>query len=143
MQGRLSPSVPGRAQAFPWLFWEEEFARARECGFDTIEWLFDAERFVENPLWTVSGRERIRQQVAVTGTSVRSVCAHYFMTHSLFRVPESERARNIEVLDTLIIHGASVGVRTILVPVLETCEIRTEAERTALLEALRRPLDVA
>ena len=61
MQGRLSPPVAGRLQAFPWKSWEEEFDHARLCGFDTIEWLFQADRHEENPIWIGTGREKIRR----------------------------------------------------------------------------------
>jgi L-ribulose-5-phosphate 3-epimerase len=143
MQGRLSPPVPGRLQTFPWSTWEAEFALARSCGFDTIEWLFEEPRALDNPLWSASGRERIRRLIADTGIALRSVCADYFMAHPFFRVPDDERARSIEVLEALIVRAAGAGIRTVLVPVLETCEIRTPAEKSTLLEALRRPLAVA
>lgn len=143
MQGRLSPPVPGRLQAFPWSSWQEEFPHASSCGFDAIEWLFEEPRAADNPLWSASGRERIRQVIADTGIALRSVCADYFMAHPFFRASADERARSIEVLETLIVHAASVGIRTILVPVLETCEIRTPLEKGELLDALRQPLAIA
>lgn len=143
LQGRLSPPVPGRLQSFPWSSWEAEFQHARGCGFDAIEWLFEEPRAADNPLWSTLGRERIRRLVADTGIALRSVCADYFMAHPFFRAPADERARSIGVLETLISHAAGVGIRTILVPVLETCEIRTEQEKGELLAALRQPLAIA
>ena len=143
MQGRLSPPVPGRLQSFPWSSWEEEFPHAGRCGFDTIEWLFEEPRAADNPLWSAPGRERIRRLVADTGIALRSVCADYFMVHPFFRTTADDRTRSIEVLEALIGHAASVGIRTILVPVLETCEIRTPQEKSELLDALRQPLAIA
>jgi L-ribulose-5-phosphate 3-epimerase len=143
MQGRLSPPVSGRLQTFPWSSWEAEFQHARACGFDAIEWLFEEPRAADNPLWSTLGRERIRRLIADTGIALRSVCADYFMAHPFFRAPADERARSIEVLETLISHAAGVGIRTILVPVLETCEIRTAQEKGELLAALRQPLAIA
>lgn len=143
LQGRLSPPVPGRLQSFPWSSWEAEFQHARACGFDAIEWLFEEPRAADNPLWSTLGRERIRRLVADTGIALRSVCADYFMAHPFFRAPADERARSIGVLETLISHAAGVGIRTILVPVLETCEIRTEQEKGELLAALRQPFAIA
>lgn len=143
LQGRLSPPVPGRVQAFPWSSWEAEFEHARACGFDAIEWLFEEPRAEDNPLWSALGRERIRRLSADTGIALRSVCADYFMAHPFFRAPADECARSVEVLQTLIRHAAGVGIRTILVPVLETCEIRTPQEKDALLAALRQPLALA
>lgn len=143
MQGRLSPPVPGRLQAFPWSCWEAEFRQARACGFDAMEWLFEEPRATENPLWSAPGREKIRQLATDSGIALRSACADYFMAHPFFRVSAEERARSIEVLETLIVHAASLGIRTILVPVLETCEIRSPQEKGELLAALRQPLSIA
>src|SRR5689334_2825282 len=61
MQGRLSPQVDGRIQAFPWTHWRDEFARARECGLSLMEWTLDHDRLDENPLMTSFGRREIRQ----------------------------------------------------------------------------------
>lgn len=143
MQGRLSPPVPGRLQTFPWASWETEFEQAIACGFDAIEWLFEEPRAEHNPLWSSLGRERIRRLAADTGIALRSVCADYFMAHPFFRVSADERTRSIEVLETLIVHAARVGIQTILVPVLETCEIRTAQEKDELIDALQQPLGVA
>jgi hexulose-6-phosphate isomerase len=142
-QGRLSPPVPGRLQAFPWSSWEEEFSRARGCGFDIVEWLFEAERYEQNPICTATGLAKIRRQIAATGVQLRSVCASYFMTYPFFRVSEQERARSISVLNDLIRRAAALDVRTILLPVLEASEIRTGLEKVQLLDALSEPLSLA
>ena len=59
--------MPGRLQAFPWSSWEQEFRQAPACGFDAIEWLFTADGYQQNPIWTEAGLERIRQQATTTG----------------------------------------------------------------------------
>jgi L-ribulose-5-phosphate 3-epimerase len=143
MQGRLSPADAERPQAFPWRSWEDEFHRARECGFDALEWLFDADRYEQNPLWTDAGRKTIRRQIETTGVRVPSLCAHYFMVHPLFRVSPAERHRSVTVLNTLIGQAAEVGIRTILIPVLEDSAIRTDTEKAELLDSLRIPLSLA
>ena len=143
MQGRLSPPVTGRLQAFPWSAWEQEFHRARACGFDTIEWLFEAEGAEQNPIWAETGLERIRRQMEITGIRLHSLCADYFMAYPLFRVSEQERAHNASVLNKLILQAARVGIRTILLPVLEVTNIRTDAEKDQLIESLCEPLSLA
>ena len=143
MQGRLSPPVPGRLQAFPWSFWEQEFHHAPACGFDAIEWIFEADGYQQNPIWTAAGLERIRQQMITTGVQLHSLCADYFMAHPFFRVSGQERAQSVSVLNRLIVQAASVGIQTILVPVLEVAEIRTDAEKVQLLDSLCGPLSLA
>src|SRR5262249_18789721 len=84
VQGRLSPPVPGRLQAFPSRTWREEFGRARTCGFSSLEWVFEADNYEQNPIWTQEGVVAIRRQIDETGVRVDSICADYFMTHPLF-----------------------------------------------------------
>ena len=43
MQGRLSPVIDGKIQAFPTLTWREEFEHAEKIGFNLIEWVLDSD----------------------------------------------------------------------------------------------------
>ncbi|MBI4317889.1 MAG: TIM barrel protein [Chloroflexi bacterium] len=143
VQGRLSPPARERLQAFPWSSWPQEFERARSLGFDCIEWLFEAEGFEENPLWTDEGTRHIRHFAQVSKVAIRSVCADYFMAHPFFRVSLEERASSIAVLRRLIQQAAEVGAEVILVPILEVSEIRTEEEADILVDALNACLPLA
>ncbi len=143
MQGRLSPPVARRIQAFPWASWQEEFERAKQIGLDLIEWLFEDEGYEQNPIWNDAGVEAICECSAASGVQVRTCCADYFMPHPFFRVSEAERLESIRVLNRLIEQLAKVGVQLILMPVLEVCEARTQAEKDLLIESLRGPLDLA
>jgi L-ribulose-5-phosphate 3-epimerase len=143
MQGRLSPPVSFRLQAFPWSSWQQEFLYARECQINLIEWLFEADNYEQNPIWTEPGIQAIQEQIKSSGTRVLTCCADYFMPHPFFRVSDIERCQSIKVLEQLIRNVARIGVRTILVPVLEISEIRTPAEKDQLLESLRSPLKIA
>lgn len=141
MQGRLSPPLHDRLQKFPWASWEEEFGRAASLGFGCIEWIFEAEGFEENPLWTDA--DRVRRVAEKHGVAVRSVCGDYFMPHPFFRVADAECDANVAILRGLIPRAAEVGARVVLVPVLEVSEIREQAEEMALVGALETCLDEA
>ena len=82
-----------RLQAFPWGNWEREFDLAAKLGFDGIEWLFESDRWDENPIMSEAGVKAILRQVAATGVKVFSICGDYFMLHPFFRVSEGERKR--------------------------------------------------
>lgn len=142
-QGRLSPAGTGPIQRFPWRSWKDEFAHARRCGFGSIEWLFAADDYERNPIWTDDGREDILTQIADTGIRVDSVCADYFMAHPFFRVPEEARRQSVAVLNRLVVLGARVGIRIVVVPVLEASEVRTVTEIDQLLHSLTEPLALA
>ena len=59
MQGRLSPQLADKIQAFPKAHWREEFAIAERLGFPLMEWTLDYEAVAENPLLTQAGRGEI------------------------------------------------------------------------------------
>jgi hexulose-6-phosphate isomerase len=112
-------------------------------GFEAIEWVFEAERWRENPIRHEEGRQLIQQRMATTGVRVLSVCADYFMAHPFVRVSPSAQARSVAVLLELIRQAHAIGASTILLPVLETSEIRTAAECGDLIACLREPLALA
>ena len=125
MQGRLSPRPAGKLQEFPWLSYAEEFPKAARLGLHSIEWIFEAPRFEENPLWTELGREEIRELVARSGVRVQSVCADYFMLQRLAGESSAALTQNRDVLAELIVHTHAIGADRILIPLLETSAVAT------------------
>jgi len=143
MQGRLSNRPSSRLQSFPWKSWAEEFTYARQLQFDLIEWLFDDEDYKHNPIWMPEGLQEIRARIKESGVRVLTCCGNYFLAHPFFRVTEDQRQKSIQVLSQLIAQAGQLGIRTILLPVLEASEIRTPAEAGQLLESLQKPLEMA
>jgi L-ribulose-5-phosphate 3-epimerase len=123
MQGRLSPRPAGKLQEFPWQSYAAEFPKAARLGFHSIEWIFEAARFEENPLWTEAGREEIRALVAMSGVKVQSVCADYFMVQRLAGESSLALSKNRELLGELIVAASAVGADRILLPLLETSAV--------------------
>ena len=143
MQGRLSPPSQLRLQAFPWDCWQQEFVHAGALGLDCIEWLFEVDRFEENPIWNAAGIAEINSLQRANHIAVHSVCADYFLACPFFRRSVAEREQSTRVLKHLIEQSAQVGVQVILLPVLEEAEIRTRDEADQLLDALQACLPVA
>ncbi|MFC1977867.1 sugar phosphate isomerase/epimerase family protein [Chloroflexota bacterium] len=127
MQGRLSPPVSGTS-VFPWATWEQEFARAKEIGFDLIDWLVPAENISENPLLTAQGVKTIEAIVSRTLIPVGVVCAHYFVNIPLLTGSDAERKECLERLELLIQRAKQFGARYIEIPLSRKSEIKDEAE---------------
>jgi hexulose-6-phosphate isomerase len=143
IQGRLSPRPPGKLQEFPWRSYAAEFHTAARLGFHSIEWIFEAARFEENPLWTESGRDEIGQLIAQSGVRVQSVCADYFMIHKLAGERAGDLARNLDVLTELIVAAQAVGADRILLPLLETSAVDTPELKLEVAASLRAAAPVA
>lgn len=138
MQGRLSPRPPGKLQEFPRQSYAAEFPKAAQLGLHSIEWIFEAPRFEENPLWSPAGRAEIRQLVADSGVKVQSVCADYFMVHRLAGDGEAAVLRNCDVLERLIAAARDVGADRMLIPLLESSAVDTAELKREVVSSLRR-----
>jgi L-ribulose-5-phosphate 3-epimerase len=142
-QGRLSPASSGPVERFPCESWSEEFRLARDCGLQFVEWLFAAEDYERNPVWSEEGRSRIRASVEATGVGVRSLCADYFMAHPFVRVTQKERLESAGILRELILRSSRVGIAVVVVPLLEAGEVLDATEPRDVREALEGALDIA
>jgi hexulose-6-phosphate isomerase len=137
MQGRLTPPVSGRIQAFPGESWRDEFPRARSVGLDCIEWIFE-EPEAANPLATDGGVEDILRSALATGVTVRSVCADFYMKHRLLDdlgVPVETAWGHLE---WLVGRAGLVGARHVVVPFVDASSLRGAPATGPLEERLRR-----
>lgn len=145
MQGRLSPPINGRIQAFPAMTWREEFHAAQEAGLDSIEWIFDVEN-EQNPLFIDTGRSEMKALSRSTGVSVESVCADYFMSELLLSGPEEVRSRHLATLQALVGNSAKLGIHHIVLPFVDQSRLdlpRDEPALAALMVQLLPTLDEA
>ena len=143
IQGRLSPRPPGKLQEFPWRSYAAEFSSAAGLGFHSIEWIFEAARFEENPIWTEAGRDEILGLIEQSGVRVQSVCADYFMVHKLAGEGPRQLAQNLDVLTELIVAAATIGADRILIPLLETSAVDTPELKREVVSSLRAAAPVA
>jgi hexulose-6-phosphate isomerase len=63
MQGRLSPRIDGKIQAYPEKSWQNEFHLAKEIGYSAIEWIVE-EPLEKNALMSELGRDSINQLIS-------------------------------------------------------------------------------
>ena len=136
MQGRLSPMIDGRIQAFPWRHWESEFEAAAEIGIPLIEWTLDQERLRENPLLTVAGRERIAELTRKTGLIVESVTGDCFMQAPFYKAHGSEREGLMDDLRAVIDATAAVGAKLIVFPLVDNGSLENPEQEKALRDGL-------
>lgn len=135
-QGRLSPPRGRGIQFFPFETWREEFPAAENLELSEIEFIFDKERYEENPLWTNDGIKEIKRLRRSHGIAVNHICADYFMRDPFFRVAEEIKSRSISVLKRLVEATAEIGARNIEIPLVDNSSIKTEDEERALIDAI-------
>ncbi len=143
MQGRLVPQIAGRIQAFPSLRWRDEFPLAREHGFASIEFIFEADNHEENPLFSPAGRAEIKELIQRTHVPVSAVCADYFMDRPFFRCTSAQREASQAMLRLLIEAAAEIGAQRVEIPCVDDASIRTEEEKRLLQDSVTAVLSLA
>ena len=131
MQGRLSPMIDGRIQAFPWANWKDEFPFAEQIDIHLMEWTLDQDRLYENPLLTEAGQAEIRELCQRHGLSIPSLTGDCFMQAPLWKVQADERAALERDFREVAKGCAAVGISMIVVPLVDNGRLEnTEQEDT-------------
>lgn len=136
MQGRLSPPSDGKIQSFPWSSWKEEFPLAKECELQLIEWTLDQERLYENPLMTESGRHEIRTLIKKHGISIWSLTGDCFMQAPFYKFSGEKKSVLLNDFKNIILSCGDVGIRNILIPLVDDGRLENSSHENSLLEGL-------
>jgi sugar phosphate isomerase/epimerase len=132
LQGRLSPDTESRYQFFPKALWQDEFHRAREIGFDGIEWLVDPKGWRENPIFSASFSEA--ENLSRDVLPIVSVCADWFMEVCIWEGNPEEHRENIRKLFPHVVHTKN---KLILLPLLETHPIKDVSAQEKVIAVLK------
>jgi hexulose-6-phosphate isomerase len=136
MQGRLSPLVDGKIQAFPWAEWREEFPRAKALGLTRMEWTIDQDRLHENPLMTEAGQAEIRAAARDNGLRIPSLTGDCFMQAPFWKATGDNQIALLDDLDRLIGSCSRLGVEFIVIPLVDNGSIDNADQEAVLLRAL-------
>lgn len=136
MQGRLSPLINGRIQAFPWGFWENEFLLAQQINIHLMEWTLDQERLYENPLLTEVGQAEIRALCQQHAISIPSLTGDCFMQAPLWKAQGSERIALERDFVEIAKGSAAVGITMMVVPLVDNGRLENMAQEDDLVAFL-------
>ena len=142
MQGRLSPPIGQKIQAFPQQHWEEEFSTATAMDLSSIEWILESP-LETNPLWSTDGLAQIHERTQETGLRIDFVCADYFMESPFVRMSADDLKRNRLVLNKAIDQCAALSGKGIEIPCVDASEIRSQEEEDELASAIEPCLEHA
>lgn len=137
MQGRLSPMINGRIQAFPWTHWKDEFAVAEQIGIHLMEWTLDQDRLYENPLLTEAGQAGIRELCQLHNFGIPSLTGDCFMQAPLWKASGEERAVLERDFREIAKACAVVGISMIVVPLVDNGRIENAGQEDALVAFLQ------
>lgn len=136
MQGRLTPPVDGKIQAFPAAHWRDEFRHAETAGFALMEWTLDHVGLDRNPLMTPEGRAEIAALSDRHGLRVGSVTGDCFMQAPFWKAGGSEREALVGGMRAVVEAAGDLGARHIVVPLVDNGSLETDEEQASLLDGL-------
>ncbi len=125
MQGRLSPMVENRIQAFPASHWELEFSIAQQIDIHIMEWTIDSIDFENNPLINSKGQETARKLSDEFGIRIPSVTCDYFMENPFWK------SKGVDIENDLrrIIRGMrEIDSNLLVLPLVDNSSARTKPE---------------
>ncbi|MEM7065948.1 MAG: TIM barrel protein [Cyanobacteria bacterium P01_B01_bin.77] len=142
MQGRLSPVVDGKIQAFPWTHWRDEFEIAQQHRFTAMEWTLDQDCIDHNPFMMEAGRSLIRLLSNRYGLKIYSLTGDCFMQAPFWKVSGIERTRRLERLRTVLLAAADLGVCLVVLPLVDNGSLENNIQTNNLLTGLETIQDV-
>lgn len=138
MQGRLSPLIAGRIQAFPWPYWEEEFAAAAAIGISFMEWTLDAERLYDNPLMTPDGRGAIQNLMIAHQVGIPSLTGDCFMQEPFWKAEGKTLTTRLEAFERIILASGELGIGCVVVPLVDNGSLTHGEEKRVLVDNVLR-----
>lgn len=124
MQGRLSPMKNGKIQTFPADTWKDEFAIAKEIGYELIEWVLDLTDIEKNPLLTKHGRLEINQHKKEFNIEIPSICCDYFIEFPFHTDSLDQRMQAQGMLIELIRISQEIGAKYLEIPLIGKSSIK-------------------
>jgi hexulose-6-phosphate isomerase len=142
MQGRLSPRIDGKIQAYPAKTWQKEFEIAQEIGYSAIEWIVEKPLEV-NALMSKSGMQEIKEFILETGVRVDFVCADIFMQQPLVRMSQEIKEENKELLKNILVNAKEVGAIGVEIPFVDASSIKSDSEKNELISCMQEAFELA
>lgn len=136
MQGRLSPQIDGKIQAFPWPYWQDEFALAASIGLRLMEWTLDQDRIFENPLMTDDGRRSIRALCDRHGVSIPSLTGDCFMQAPFWKESGAKRADLVSTFRQVLEACGAIDIRFVVVPLVDNGALEGKDQQDVLERVL-------
>jgi len=136
MQGRLSPIVGGKIQAFPVQHWRDEFELAQANGWEIMEWTIDQDKFEDNPVMTEGGRQGVHELMRSCRLSIPSATADFVMQAPFYKAVDTEYDRLLDQLRRFLINAVTIGIRHIVVPLVDNGHISSQEEELKLRKGL-------
>jgi hexulose-6-phosphate isomerase len=142
MQGRLSPRIDGKIQAYPANTWQKEFEIAKKIGYSAVEWIVEKPLEI-NAMMSKSGIKEIKDVISKTEVRIDYVCADIFMQQPLVRMTQEIEEENKELLKNILLNAKEVGAIGVEIPFVDASSIKSESEKNELISCMQEAFELA
>jgi hexulose-6-phosphate isomerase len=142
MQGRLSPRIDGKIQAYPANTWQKEFEIAKKIGYSAVEWIVEKPLEI-NAMMSKSGIKEIKDVISKTEVRIDYVCADIFMQQPLVRMTQEIEEENKELLKNILLNAKEVGAMGVEIPFVDASSIKSESEKNELISCMQEAFELA
>ena len=133
MQGRLSPIIDEKIQAFPVNNWENEIKEANNIGFSLMEWTLDYDGIFENPLLTNDGNVKIRRLCNEFNIQVKSITADCFMQKPYWKEENIEIKNLLDKQFDLICEASKIlNIKFLIIPLVDGGSLENSDQENSL-----------
>jgi len=132
VQGRTIPQIGNVMQYFP-SNWKDEFPIINKLGFSGIEWIYDKNSELSNPILTENGRKEILYLSKKNNVNLENIVFDWFLSYPFLQKNEHVQEKNIEKFLNLMQNCADVGFKRIIFPLLDKNKINSDNQITSLI----------
>jgi hexulose-6-phosphate isomerase len=132
MQGRLSPMIRNKLQAFPFAYWQKEFKIANSLNIKLMEWTIDNFKFEKNPI--IKNRVLIKKLSINNNLLIPSITLDFFMESPIWKLNKKDGLFLEKKLLTVLESCKSLGIPNIIIPILDNSSIKNEKEKNKFIE---------
>jgi len=137
MQGRLSPMVGKKIQAFPFKNWKQEFKTAKLIGFKLMEWTIDQKKLYKNPLLTKEGRNKIKYLSKKYNIKIESLTGDCFMQAPFWKFKKYKRKKLQKDFLNIIESSSKIGIKKIIVPLVDNGSLNNFYQQTVFINFMK------
>lgn len=136
IQGRLTPMINNKIQAFPWENWKKEFVIASKNRLGLMEWTLDHENLYNNPIMTNEGRNEIIRLSDQNKIRIPSLTGDCFMQMPYYKYSGSQKDNLLIDFKNIIVACYKTNIKIIVFPLVDNGSLKNSSQENKFLDGL-------
>ena len=135
MQGRLSPIINNKIQAFPQKNWSKEFKKINKLKIENLEWTLDYKNIKKNPIFLKEGIKQIIYLKKKNYIKIESLTGDCFMQKPFWKKKYESYAY---ILTDVLNACKKIKIKNIIIPLVDKGFIKNRYELQNLIKICKQ-----